>query len=62
MTRSELDAIKSRITATRDAKTAAESRVAAVREKVQAIADNPLFSLLGSWERTKINEILEALG
>lgn len=62
MTRSELDAIKSRITATRNAKAAAESRVAAGREKVQAIADNPLFALLGSWVRTKINEILEALG
>ena len=62
MTRSELDAIKSRITATRDAKTAAESRVAAVREKINGIKDNSLYKYLGSWVKAIIDEILEALG
>lgn len=58
MKRSELDALKARITEQQTERTTALDRLSAAAQRVAAIQANALYALLPKWIKSKIESIL----
>lgn len=58
MTRSELDALKARITSEQTERTTALEQLSAAAQRVAAIQANALYALLPKWIKNKIDDIL----
>ena len=58
MTRTELDALKARITEQQTERTTALDRLSAAAQRVAAIQANALYAFLPSWIKSKIESIL----
>lgn len=58
MTRTELNALKARITEQQTERTTALEQLTAAAQRVAAIQENALYALLPRWIKSKINEIL----